>query len=141
VNSRLSPYLLAVVFGLAVGFVISRIGAADYDEVHRMVTFADARLWLVFAGIVALNMAGFALLVRAGARYPRNLVHRGTVAGGILFGIGWTFTGACPSVVLVQVGEGRIGALISAAGMFLGTWLYGYVHARWFRWNVGSCDF
>ena len=39
------------VVGIMLGFSLSRIGFADWGEVHRMFTFADLRLTFTFAGI------------------------------------------------------------------------------------------
>lgn len=129
-------------FGFAHGFVVSRLGVSSYDEVRRMVTFADPRLWLVFMTTVAIAAVGFLVLNRHNRwGLPENRIHRGTIVGGILFGTGWALTGACPGVVLVQLGEGRIAALFTIAGVLVGNWLYGKAHARWFRWDPGSCDF
>jgi len=38
-------------------------------------------------------------------------VHAGNVAGGVLFGIGWSITGMCPGPILVNVGEGKMYAI------------------------------
>jgi len=34
--------------------------------------------------------------------------HRGNIAGGLLFGIGWSMAGMCPGPILVNIGEGKI---------------------------------
>ena len=60
--------------------------------------------------------------------------------GGVLFGVGWALSGACPGIILVQVGEGKLGALVTLAGVFLGNALYAAVHQRYFRFSVGSCE-
>ena len=133
------PRLIVIVLGLLLGFTLSRLGFTDYAEVHRMFTFADWRLFLTFMGAVALTAAGFAALNGRARHAPRPL-HRGVIVGGLLFGIGWALTGACPGAALAQLGEGQLAALITLAGICLGTILYRRVHARWFRWDRGGCD-
>jgi len=54
------------------------------------------------------------------------------VPGALLFGAGWAVTGGCPAAVLVQVGEGRLAALASLAGMLGGVWA-----CRWARRRLG----
>ena len=63
-------------FGLALGFSLSFIGFADWTAVHGMFTFADLRMFLAFAGAVALTAGGFAVFGRGRAFGPRPL-HRG----------------------------------------------------------------
>lgn len=116
-------------FGLLLGFSLSHIGFGDFGEVHRMFTFADLRLVLTFGGAVALCAAGFALVSRRW-QFIRRRVQTGSVVGGVLFGLGWALSGACPGIVLVQLGEGRLYALLTLGGIFAGTWLFGVTQRR-----------
>lgn len=126
-------------YGLLFGFILSRMGFADFVEVHRMFVFDDLRLFLAFAVGVALSMAGFLLFSKLSKMPPRPL-HPGTVIGGVLFGIGWAVTGACPAIVLVQLGEGQVAALATLVGLGVGVLVYPPIHRRYFRWDVGSCS-
>lgn len=126
------------VYGLLFGFGLSRIGFADFAEVHAMFVFEDLRLLLAFAGGVALTMIGLFVLARMSAM-PRRSLHPGSVAGGVLFGAGWAVTGACPSIVLVQLGQGQVAALATLAGVIAGVAAYAPVHRRWLRWPMESC--
>jgi len=126
--------------GLAFGFVLSAVGFSDYDELHKMFTFVDLRMLLTFGGAVVISGLVWAL-VRKFQRptwSPRK-IHPGTLAGGLIFGIGWAVCGACPSVAFIQIGEGQLGALLTVSGIFIGNWSYSVAHERWFRWSTGSC--
>ena len=55
----------------------------------------------------------------------------GTILGGVLFGLGWVVSGACPGVILAQLGEGKLYALFSLVGVAIGNWAYGsFLEAR-----------
>lgn len=114
------------VMGMLLGFSLSRIGFSSWDEVHRMFTFADLRLLLTFGLGVVLLGVGF-LVVRKVSKpsWPARPLVRGTILGGVIFGIGWALSGACPGVALVQLGEGNLYGLVALAGMLAGNWLYG----------------
>lgn len=127
-------------FGSAMGFGLARMGFADFAEVQRLFSFTDTRLLFCFATAVGIGMIGFALLGRGRPTPAPRRVHRGTVPGGVLFGIGWALTGACPSVVLVQLGQGYLPALITAGGILAGVWAYRSLNRRYLRWDTGSCD-
>ena len=45
--------------------------------------------------------------------------------GGIIFGLGWALTGACPGLMFTLLGGGYFGILIVILGSLLGTFLYG----------------
>ncbi|HUQ66340.1 MAG TPA: DUF6691 family protein, partial [Flavitalea sp.] len=53
--------------------------------------------------------------------------HRGFIIGGIIFGIGWAITGACPGPLFAQVGSGATVVIITTISAIAGTWLYGYL--------------
>jgi len=128
--------------GLVLGFALSRIGFSSWDEVHRMFTFQSLRMFLAFVvGVVVLALA-WPLVHRFSKSAPRwsaRPIHRGTLVGGLLFGIGWALSGACPSIALVQLGEGQAAALFTLTGIFVGNWVYSWAHERFFRWSAGSC--
>jgi uncharacterized membrane protein YedE/YeeE len=127
------------VWGLALGLGLSFIGFDDWSQVHRMFLVTDLRLWLTFGVGVTLVGLGFAVLGK-GRPFDPKPFHPGIIPGGILFGIGWALTGCCPSIVLVQLGEGRVLALATLAGVIAGTWLFTVLQPRYFRWATGSCE-
>ncbi len=136
---RIPCHVLTGCLGLMMGFALSRIGFSEFGEVHRMFTFQDWRLTLSFAAGVAGIGIAFRFIPSAGQHAPRK-VHAGTIPGGLLFGAGWALSGACPSIAWVQIGEGRLLALITVVGLLLGTAVYPRVHRRWFGWPSESCQ-
>jgi uncharacterized membrane protein YedE/YeeE len=134
--------VLTLLVGAVMGFILSRIGFSSWDEVHKMFTFADLRMFIAFALGVAL-LAGATWLLRKGnaprVRAVLRPIHRGTVIGGVLFGAGWALSGACPSIALVQLGEGQLAAVFTLAGIFAGNWLYAFARERYLHWDTGSC--
>jgi uncharacterized membrane protein YedE/YeeE len=40
----------------------------------------------------------------------------GNIAGGLLFGVGWSIAGMCPGPIFVNIGEGKIYALAALVG-------------------------
>lgn len=137
-NSRVA----ALGLGAGYGFALSRIGFSSWDEVHRMFVFADLRMFLTFALSLPLISVAWILSRRVfpgRATFHPRPIHKGTIAGGALFGAGWALSGACPSIALAQLGEGQFGALLTLAGIVAGNWLYALIHQRYLRWDVGSC--
>lgn len=123
-----------VVPGVLLGFTVSRLGFTDYAELRRMLLFRDLRLLLAFAAAVALAVVLFAVLRRRLALGPVRF-HPGLVPGAVAFGVGWAVTGACPGVVLAQLGQGTAPALVSLAGVLLGARLAGAI--RWAASDTG----
>jgi uncharacterized membrane protein YedE/YeeE len=125
--------------GALFGLLLSRAGATTYDAYAGLFLFTDLRLlWVIGAGAVTGGV-GVELLRRAKVRPllggapidPKGKpMRRGLLPGALLLGLGWGLAGACPGTVIAMVGEGKLPALVTAAGIALGTWLYGVVDAR-----------
>ncbi len=126
------------VLGLLLGYTLSRLGFTDFGEVHRMFTLQDLRLLFAFMGAVPISMLAYRLLQRARPMSARRF-HKGILAGGALFGLGWALTGACPGVVFAQLGEGKAYALVTLCGVLVGSAGYARVHAKYLRFDRGSC--
>lgn len=134
-NKNLQYFLFGGVFG----FVLSRVGASDYNLIFRMFTGEDLKLAYVI--LTAILTAGVAMAVwkrtgmkgRGGTdvtirKKPLNV--RKNILGGAIFGLGWAISGACPGTVLAQVGEGKLLGLATMLGMILGTFFYALVAER-----------
>jgi hypothetical protein len=51
--------------------------------------------------------------------------NKGNVIGGLIFGLGWAMTGACPGPLYALVGSGLLIVLVSLLSAVIGTWVYG----------------
>lgn len=132
--------ILTAVTGVLLGFSLSRIGFSSWDEVHAMFTFDSLRMIFAFLFAAVFLAIAWPLIARVtGATWSPRLIHKGTIFGGVLFGIGWALSGSCPSIALVQLGEGQLGAGVTLLGIFGGNYLYSVVHERYFRWQARTC--
>lgn len=128
VQASASPWLVFAC-GTLFGYVLSRVGATDYDAIANMFLLEDLHL----AGVIGIAMLvaglglGWARRAQSGrlARYAAVIQPKpmkpGLVVGAALFGAGWAITGTCPGTGLAQIGEGKLMALFIVLGMFIGT--------------------
>jgi uncharacterized protein len=129
--------LLYLVLGTLFGFALSRSGAADYDYIQGMFLFERFQLYGILATGVLLTAPGLWLIKRrartlSGTPIEIELkpLNRGTIAGSLLFGVGWSLTGMCPGPILVNIGEGKVYALAALAGAVAGAALFGSLYER-----------
>jgi len=127
------------IFGGMLGFTVSCIGFADYDQVHAMFSLNDFRMLIAFALATALGFGYFHFFART-SKIRKYKFHPGIVPGSVLFGTGWALTGGCPAVILTQLGHGHMPALVTFFGISLGVVTYRRIHAKFFRWDRGSCQ-
>ena len=128
---------LYLLMGTAFGFVLSRSGAADYNYIQAMFLFDSFQLYGIIGTAVVFGAAGLWAVKRAGrtaAGRPIAIelkpLHRGNVAGGFLFGVGWSIAGKCPGPILVNIGEGKIYAVAALAGALAGAGAFGLFYER-----------
>ncbi|VAW90713.1 hypothetical protein MNBD_GAMMA21-1793 [hydrothermal vent metagenome] len=120
------------------GLVLSFTGFSDFESIHNMFIFSDLRLLYLFIATLMLSALGFAILTRQ-IKLNKKPVTSGTVPGSIMFGIGWALTGACPSIALVQIGEGKMAALFTVLGIFFGVWVYRKLSTSTLKLDKGVC--
>ena len=120
--------------GALFGFLLSRAGATTYDFYAKLFLFEDPQLVWVIGTAVVIGIPGLQLLKRAHARAlltgePIELrgkpMTRELPLGSLMLGVGWGLSAACPGTVLAMVGEGKLSALFTVAGIVLGTYAYG----------------
>jgi len=51
--------------------------------------------------------------------------NKGQIYGGLIFGLGWAVTGACPGPLFAQLGTGVLAISIVILSSIAGTWVYG----------------
>jgi uncharacterized membrane protein YedE/YeeE len=127
------------------GAALAASGAADFDAMQRMLLFREAHLFLLALATTVVAWAGLTWLMHrsrfaAGVRVIPRVIHRGSVPGGIVFGIGWGISGTCPGTAIVQRGSGHLIAIVTVLGVVGGNWLFvRYVEPR-LGLSEGSCS-
>jgi len=56
--------------------------------------------------------------------------NKGQIIGGLIFGLGWALTGACPGPIFAQIGMGITVMIVVLLSAIAGTWVYGYFRDR-----------
>jgi len=124
-------YLLA---GTLFGIVLTKGEAISWFRIQEMFRFQGFHMFGIFATALPTAIVGVQLLKR---RWRRTLTgeaievppkHLGTglryAAGGIIFGLGWALTGACPGPLFALLGSGVGTMAVAIASAMLGTWTY-----------------
>ncbi|MFZ5893327.1 MAG: DUF6691 family protein [Myxococcota bacterium] len=119
--------LRLLIFGALFGFVLSRVGATDYDMIFDLFALRNLSLGGVMAVAIALLAVAFWLIRRYSVRtlsgapislVPKPMTPR-LALGALVFGVGWALSGTCPGTALAQLGEGKLAALATIAGILV----------------------
>lgn len=123
---------LAIVFGLAFGFLLQKGGVAKYHILVGQLLLQDFTVIKVMLTAILVGMIGIFTLHRLGlvnlhikpTRFAANII------GGLIFGAGFGLLGYCPGTAAAALGQGNGDALFGMAGLVLGSYLYALYSAR-----------
>lgn len=119
--------------GALFGFGLALSGMIRPEVVLSFLQFRDWGLMLVMGGALLVTLLAYQLAPRwrrtplfGGAfEAHRARMHRDTVVGSALFGIGWGLSGVCPGPAIAGLGTGNLQMLWVLAGLAAGAWLQG----------------
>lgn len=61
---------------------------------------------------------------------PKKTFNKGQIFGGLIFGLGWALTGACPGPLFAQIGTGAVVIIVTLFSAIAGTWVYGLIREK-----------
>lgn len=123
-----------LIIGFLFGLIMQRSRFCVVAAVSNMLLIRDYRYVQAFLAAWAVAIAGTALLESAELVAISDSAYRsarfdwfGTVAGGLLFGLGATLAGGCSARTLINTAEGHMGSLLVLLVMaiFCGITQYG----------------
>lgn len=127
---NLKYMIVGVVFGVA--FVKAEI--ISWFRIQEMFRLDSFHMYGVIGTGVVLGMIFVQLIKRFNIKtlsgeeivIPKKEFHKGQIYGGLIFGLGWAITGACPGPLFAQIGTGYSVIIITFLSATVGVWVYGY---------------
>lgn len=127
---NLKYLLVGVVFGIV--FVKAEI--ISWFRIQEMFRLQSFFMYGVIGTAVVVGMVSIFVIKKFKIKTIKgeyitfeNKKHsKGQIYGGLIFGIGWAITGACPGPLFAQIGSGFFVVIITFCSALFGTWVYGY---------------
>ncbi|RYE18236.1 MAG: YeeE/YedE family protein [Sphingobacteriales bacterium] len=128
-----------ILAGIVFGVVMVKSEAVSWYRIQEMFRFQAFHMYGIIGTAVVLGIIAVYLLkhfnVKDAAGEPivftdKDKSWKKYIFGGIIFGLGWALTGACPGPMFVNIGYGYFSMIIVVIGALLGTYLYGLVRSR-----------
>jgi uncharacterized protein len=128
-------YLLA---GLLFGIVLVKAEVLSWFRIQEMFRLQSFHMYGVIGSAIAVGMLSVWLIKKFNIKtlqgekieFHKKSFNKGQVYGGLLFGLGWAITGACPGPLFAQIGTGATAIAVTLLSAIAGTWVYGYFRER-----------
>jgi uncharacterized membrane protein YedE/YeeE len=125
--------------GILFGIVMTKSEAISWFRIQEMFLFQSFHMYGIIGVAVVLGVIQVALIKRKGLKdikgetiqfSPKNMSIPRYLFGGIIFGLGWAMTGACPGPMYTLLGHGFPIMLVVIASAISGTFVYGAIRSK-----------
>ena len=120
--------------GIMFGIVFVKAEIISWFRIQEMFRLQSFHMYGVIGSAVVVGMISVFLIKKFNIKtldgetvifHPKKF-QKGQIYGGLIFGLGWAITGACPGPLFAQIGSGYVVILATLLSAIAGTWTYGY---------------
>lgn len=120
------------------GIILVKTEVISWFRIQEMFRLQSFHMYGVIGSAVITGMISILLIKKFNIKtISGEVIHitprkfdKGQIIGGLLFGMGWALTGACPGPLYAQIGSGFLTVIITLCSAVLGTWMYGRFRHR-----------
>jgi uncharacterized membrane protein YedE/YeeE len=122
-----------LVVGMIFGIVFVKAEIISWFRIQEMFRFESFHMYGVIGMAVVVGMISVQIIKRKKVKsFEGELIvihnkefNKGQIYGGLIFGLGWAITGACPGPLFAQIGAGFTVVIVTFLSAVVGTWVYG----------------
>ncbi len=124
--------------GIVFGIVFVKAEIVSWFRIQEMFRLQSFHMYGVIGTAVVIGIISVWLIKKFNIKtihgekiefHPKKF-NKGQIYGGLLFGLGWALTGACPGPLFAQIGTGAYVIAVVVLSAIAGTWTYGYFRER-----------
>jgi uncharacterized membrane protein YedE/YeeE len=127
-----------LVVGVLFGIVFVKAEIISWFRIQEMFRLESFHMYGVIGSAVMVGLISVLLIKKLDVKtiYGEKIVfhpkefNKGNIYGGLIFGLGWAITGACPGPLFAQIGTGATVIFITLLSAVAGTWVYGYFREK-----------
>ena len=132
-------FIKFLLLGIVFGIVMAKSEAISWFRIQEMFRFQAFHMYGIIGTAVMLGVVGVAIIKKFKLNdfsgqpilfFPKEFSVFRYLLGGIIFGLGWALSGACPGPMVVNIGYGFLSMVVVFLFAIVGTYLYGYFSKR-----------
>jgi uncharacterized protein len=119
--------------GILFGIVFVKAEIVSWFRIQEMFRLESFHMYGVIGSAVVVGMISVFIIKKWKLKtisgepieFSNKTFNKGQIFGGLMFGLGWAVTGACPGPLYAQIGTGATAVIITLLSAIVGTWVYG----------------
>lgn len=127
-----------LIFGIVFGIVLTKAEVISWFRIQEMFRFQSFHMYGIIGSAIVVGAISILLLKKFNVKtingesinFPKKPFNKAAIFGGILFGLGWALTGACPGPIFAIIGNGYGVFVITLFFALLGVWVYGLLQEK-----------
>jgi uncharacterized protein len=132
-------FIKFLITGIGFGIIMVKSEAISWYRIQEMFRFQSFHMYGIIGVAVIIGIIGVALIKKFKIKNiygePIIFINKDKsiisyLFGGILFGLGWALTGACPGPIVVNIGAGFLSFIVVFIFAVIGTYVYGLVKEK-----------
>ncbi len=122
--------------GIVFGITLTKAEVISWFRIYEMFKFQSFHMYGVIGSAIVFGIIFVQIIKRFKLNAidgqpivfnPKQMSIPRYLIGGIIFGLGWAMTGACPGPLFILMGNGVSVIIVVIAAALLGTYSYGLI--------------
>ncbi len=119
--------------GTLFGFILIKAEVISWFRIQEMFRFQSFHMYGIICSAIVVGMISVFLIKKFNVKTfsgeeikiaPKEF-NKGNIFGGLMFGLGWAMTGACPGPLYALIGSGLLIVAVILISAVFGTYVYG----------------
>jgi uncharacterized membrane protein YedE/YeeE len=127
-----------LIVGALFGILFIKAEVISWYRIQEMFHFQSFHMYGIIGSAVVVGAMSIFIIKKFNIKtiYGENIefhdktFNKGQIIGGLIFGLGWAMTGACPGPLFAQIGTGATVMIVALLSAIAGTWVYGYFREK-----------
>ena len=131
-------YIKFLLVGIIFGFILIKAEVVSWFRIQEMFRFQSFHMYGIIGSAICVGMISLFVIKKYKVKSfsgeeikiaPKQFT-KGNIIGGLLFGVGWAMTGACPGPLYALIGSGLPIVCITLLSAVFGTYVYGILRDK-----------
>ncbi len=127
-----------LIIGILFGVIFVKAEVVSWFRIQEMFRFQSFHMYGIIGSAVVVGMLSIFLIKKFSIKtiygekisfHPKEN-NKGQIYGGLIFGLGWAITGACPGPLFALIGTGASVIAVTLLSAIAGTWVYGLLREK-----------